>query len=200
MEATMVQYFKIKLICFFFVVGSLVFISTAQCKSSDTTKIQKKYQHPTSSKKIKFAPISPKKVKLAPISFRVKKVTFKEISVNLKTHLAVIIEFNKPVKASSVVTGTNCRVLKEDNGFWIDAYPTAGSNLRVVDRYITWAMGSPVNSNGPHKVHLRGTIKATSGEYMDCNNDGKGEGGSLPAYNSQIYHPVVTILQPILTD
>ncbi len=183
----MIQYFKITLICFLLATCSFLFITTAQSKSSNNSKNYQNFQQAKPSKK----------VTLAPISFRVKKVTFKEIPVNQQTHIAVIIEFNKPVDASSVATGTNCRVLKENNGFWVDAYPTAGSNLRVVDRFVTWTMGSPINTNDLHKVHLRGTIKATAGEYLDCNNDGKGEGGSLPAYNSQIYRPMVTILEPI---
>ncbi len=42
-------------------------------------------------------------------------------------------------------------------------------------------------------MHLRGTIKSADGVFLDCNGDGKGEGGSLPAYESQLYQLEIPI-------
>lgn len=40
-------------------------------------------------------------------------------------------------------------------------------------------------------MYLRGTLKSADGVYLDCNGDGKGEGGYLPAYESQLYYAKV---------
>ncbi|PLX97670.1 MAG: hypothetical protein C0622_12705 [Desulfuromonas sp.] len=129
----------------------------------------------------------PKSQLTVPKSFRVGKVTFQQVSNNNQKFLAVAVEFNHPVDRISIIPGNNFRLMKESNGFWIDAYPVAGSNLRVINNVVTWIMGTPV-VEGNHKMHLRGTIRDTSGAYLDCNNDGVPEGGNLPAYDSQIYH------------
>ena len=38
---------------------------------------------------------------------------------------------------------------------------------------------------------------SADGVYLDCNGDGKGEGGYLPAYESQLYYAVIHNLQEI---
>ena len=49
-------------------------------------------------------------------------------------------------------------------------------------------------------MHLRGTIKSTDGVFLDCNGDGVGEGGKLPAYESQPYQATVNELLDIDPD
>ena len=146
--------------------------------------------------KTRNLPISPKEKVTIPKSFRIGKVTFQEVLNNNQKYLAVAVEFNHPVDRSSIVPGNNFRLMKENNGFWVDAYPLAGSNLRVVNNVVTWIMGTPA-VDGNHRLHARGTIRDTSGAYLDCNNDGIAEMGNLPAYDSQVYRVGPTPLEII---
>ncbi len=143
--------------------------------------------------------LSSGKVTLAPVSFRVKKVTFKEVVGNGSKYLAAAVEFNQKVKADSIAKGVNHRVLRFDNGSWVDAYPSGNTNIRVLGKFITWASTVPI-SPGEYKVHLRGTIKNTNGDFLDCDKDGKGEGGYLPPYESAVYTISGRIIEGIDTD
>lgn len=127
-----------------------------------------------------------KKVKQVPGVFRVKHVTFKTIILNGKKHLSAAIVFNKNINASTVKENNNIRMLrKNEQHAWLDA-STQNNVVRVRPNFITWVCGKPLK-DGVYVMHLRGTIKSTDGIFLDCNGDGKGEGGSLPAYESKLY-------------
>ncbi len=120
-------------------------------------------------------------------AFRVKQVKFNTISMNNQTHLVAAVIFNKNINAATVQQNTNIRLLKKNqNNFWVDA-STQNNTVQIRPNFITWVCGAPIEPNGIYKMHLRGTIKSTDGQYLDCNGDGKGEGGYLPAYESQTY-------------
>ena len=130
-------------------------------------------------------------------AFRVKQVTFQKIIINNQPHIAAAVIFNKNVDASSVKQNLNIRLLKKTaNNFWVDA-STQNNTVNIRPNFITWVCGAPLEETGTYKMHLRGTIKSTDGEYLDCNGDGKGEGGNLPPYESQTYQAVVSIIQEI---
>lgn len=81
----------------------------------------------------------------------------------------------------------NDRLLTQNsNNFWVDA-STQNNIVRIRPNFITWVCGLPLQEDGTYKMHLRGTIRSKDGQYLDCNGDGKGEGGSLTAYESQTY-------------
>ena len=134
------------------------------------------------------------KIPRLPDSFQVRKVEFRQVQVDNRARLAVLIEFNREVDPGSIRHGDNLRVLRYDNGFWVDAFPS-GSRYEVTDRFIDWVAGAPIDP-GTFKVHLRGTIKDAGGNSLDCNADGRGEGGNLPAYESQTYSGEALILVP----
>lgn len=130
-------------------------------------------------------------------AFSVKEVTFKPILLNNQTHLAAAVIFNRNIDPASVRQGNNIRLLtKNNNNFWVDA-STQNNIVRVRPNHITWVCGLPLNPNRAYKMHLRGTIKSRDGQYLDCNGDGKGEGGSLPAYESQTYQAFIRDLEDL---
>jgi len=134
------------------------------------------------------------KIPRRPDSFQVRKVEFRQVQVEGRARLAVLIEFNREVDPGSIRHGVNLRVLRHDNGFWVDAFPS-GSRYEVTDRFIDWVAGAPIDP-GVFKVHLRGTIKDVGGNFLDCNYDGQGEGGNLPAYESETYSGEALLLLP----
>lgn len=161
------------------VVGSGTFV----CAKSQTGSAV----HRNTVKHAKPLPASTKGVKV-PVSdvFKVQNVTFKTISLNNKTHLVAGIVFNKHIDASSVVQNVNIRMLrKNEQHFWLDA-STQNNIVRIRQNTITWVCGKPLESS-VYVMHLRGTMKSSDGVSLDCNGDGKGEGGSLPAFESQLY-------------
>jgi hypothetical protein len=120
-------------------------------------------------------------------AFRVTQVKFSTISMNNQTHLVAGVIFNKTINAGTVQQNNNIRLLrKNQNNFWVDA-STQNNTVQIRPNFITWVCGAPIEPNGVYKMHLRGTIKSTDGQYLDCNGDGKGEGGNLPAFESQTY-------------
>ena len=134
-----------------------------------------------------------------PGSFRVKKVIFKKLNINNSDRLVTAVLFNRSIDASSVKPNLNIRLLKKNSQhFWVDA-STQNNIVRVRPDFITWVSGAPL-SNGYYIMHLRGTIKSKDGTLLDCNGDGKGEGGNLPPYESQIFQVDVTELEEILSD
>jgi hypothetical protein len=139
----------------------------------------------------------PKSIKGAtakPGPFRVKQVQFKEMVVNNQTRLVAAVIFNRNVDASSVQQNVNIRLLKKnENHFWVDA-STQNNIVKIRPSFITWVSGAPLET-GVYIMHLRGTIKSADGVYLDCNGDGKGEGGNLPAYESQMYQAHVVDLE-----
>ena len=148
---------------------------------------------PKSTKAVKAA----KTAKTMINAFRVKQVTFQKVFINNQTHIAVAVIFNKNIDAVTVKQNLNVRLLKKTpNNFWVDA-STQNNTVRIRPNFITWVCGAPLEETGIYKMHLRGTIKSTDGEYLDCNGDGKGEGGNLPPYESQTYQAVVSIIQEI---
>ncbi|MCK5097761.1 MAG: hypothetical protein KAR45_06635 [Desulfobacteraceae bacterium] len=129
---------------------------------------------------------SAKGAKVLPGPFRVKNVTFNMVSVNGKRYLAAAVMFNRNVDASTVNENSNIRMLrKNENHFWVDA-STQNNTVRVRPNFITWLCGKQLES-GAYVMHLRGTIKSADGIFLDCNGDGVGEGGNLPAYESKLY-------------
>ncbi len=122
------------------------------------------------------------KVKLLQ-SFRVNSSSIRFLTIDKKLYLTAGVKFNKTPDTSTINQGMNFRILYRDsNGFWRDAFNTDGIITRIGNT-IKWQSPTP-GSEGSYKIHLRGTIRDLNGEELDCNNDGKGEGGSLPAYES----------------
>lgn len=120
-------------------------------------------------------------------AFRVKEVKFELVLLNNQQHLAAAVIFNKDIDAATVQANSNIRLLKQDaNNFWVDA-STQNNNVNVRPNFITWLSGAPIEAGGLYKMHLRGTIISTDGVSLDCDGDGQGEGGSLPAFESQTF-------------
>ena len=141
-------------------------------------------------------PKSLKGAKVVPGAFRIQKVTFKTVVLNNKTHLVAAVVFNRNVDASTVQENVNIRMLKKnDNNFWVDA-STQNNIVRVKPSFVTWVCGEPLEK-GIYKMYLRGTIKSADGVFLDCNGDGIGEGGNLPAYESQLYQSPIKDLENI---
>jgi hypothetical protein len=127
-----------------------------------------------------------------PVIFQVNQVMFNEVHMNNKTYLAVGVIFNRNIDATSVRQNYNIRLLKKNkSNLWVDA-STQNNTVRINLNSISWLSGAPLET-GDYRLHLRGTLKSTDGIYLDCNGDGKGEGGNLPAYESQIYHAEVQL-------
>jgi len=139
----------------------------------------------------------PAKVKQPTLQpFQVQSVQFQEVQHAGATRLAVAVIFNKEIDPASVQQNVNIRLLrKNEQHFWVDA-STQGNIVNVRPNHITWLSGAPLES-AVYIMHLRGTLKSKDGLYLDCNKDGKGEGGSLPAYESQMYDAVDRLLKEI---
>ncbi|MCP3875989.1 MAG: hypothetical protein GY699_22925 [Desulfobacteraceae bacterium] len=121
-----------------------------------------------------------------PSSFRVKSTTFKKVNINNDMRLVAAVVFNKNIDASSVIENVNIRLLKKNNNhFWVDV-EKHNNIVRIRPNFITWVCGASL-SDGIYVMHLRGTIKSSDGLYLDCDGDGKGEGGNLPAYESALF-------------
>ena len=133
--------------------------------------------------------VNPKAIKkgeYVPGPFRVKEVKFETVAMDNRNHLVAAVIFNRNVDASTVQENVNIRLLtKNENNFWVDA-STQNNTVNVRPNIITWVSGAPL-TNSVYILHLRGTIKSTDGVFLDCDGDGKGEGGNLPAYESQMY-------------
>ncbi len=131
-----------------------------------------------------------------PASFRVTSVTFQKVTINNDMRLAVAVVFNKNIDAVSVIENANIRLLKKDNqNFWSDA-EKHNNIVRVRPDFITWVCGASL-TDGIYRMHLRGTLKSSDGIYLDCDGDGKGEGGNLPAYESAPFQVQVNQLLDI---
>lgn len=144
---------------------------------------------PYSNKHIKGANIKPG-------PFRVISVSFKEITVQNAKRLVAAVVFNRNVDAATVLPNNNIRLLKKNqNHQWVDA-ATQNNTVNVRPNFVTWVSGAALEP-GVYIMHLRGTIKSRDGIYLDCNGDGKGEGGALPAYQSQMYQVTADRLIPI---
>lgn len=143
-----------------------------------------------------FPSKSVKGAKIKPGPFRVKNVTFKEMTINNQKRLVVAVIFNRNVNASTVKPNINIRLLrKNEQHFWVDA-STQNNKVNIRPNFVTWVSGAPLEP-GIYIMHLRGTIKSADGIYLDCNGDGKGEGGSLPAYESKMYQVAAERLIPL---
>lgn len=143
-----------------------------------------------------FTPRNVKGAKIKPGPFRVKNVNFKEMTINNQKRLVVAVIFNRNVNASTVKPNINIRLLrKNENHFWVDA-STQNNKVNIRPNFVTWVSGAPLEP-GIYIMHLRGTIKSADGIYLDCNGDGKGEGGSLPAYQSKMYQVAAERLIPL---
>lgn len=143
-----------------------------------------------------FTPKSVKGAKIKPGPFRVKNVNFKEMTINNQKRLVAAVIFNRNVNASTVKPNINIRLLrKNEKHFWVDA-STQNNKVNIRPNFVTWVSGAPLEP-GIYIMHLRGTIKSTDGIYLDCNGDGKGEGGSLPAYQSKMYQVAAERLTPL---
>ena len=141
-------------------------------------------------------PKSTKGAVAVPGPFRVKQVIFREVTVDNKTYLAAGVIFSRNIDAATVQPNVNIRLLqKNENNFWVDA-STQDNTVRINPSSIAWLCGAPLET-GYYRMHLRGTVKSADGVYLDCDGDGKGEGGKLPAYESQLYHAVVQSIPEI---
>jgi hypothetical protein len=137
-----------------------------------------------------------KGARTAPQPFRVQRVQFQKVQHDGTTRLAVGVIFNKEIDPATVQENVNIRLLrKNEQHFWVDA-STQGNVVNVRPTFITWLSGTQLET-GVYIMHLRGTIKSRDGLYLDCNGDGRGEGGNLPAYESQMYNAVVGLLEEI---
>lgn len=133
---------------------------------------------------------------IKPGPFRVLSVTFKEMTINSQKRLVAAVIFNRNVDAGTVYPNNNIRLLrKNENHQWVDA-ATQNNTVQVRPNFVTWMSGAPLVP-GVYVMHLRGTIKSRDGVYLDCNGDGKGEGGALPAYQSQMYQVAAEALIPV---
>ncbi|MCP3898650.1 MAG: hypothetical protein GY707_02825 [Desulfobacteraceae bacterium] len=148
-----------------------------------------------SNKNVKANTIKPeikKGLKVTPGPFRVQNVTFKLVPLNGKHYLAAAVIFNKNVDKSSFRENNNIRLLRKDaQHFWRDA-STQNNKVRIGSNFVTWVSGKPID-NEVYVMHLRGTIKSADGVFLDCNGDGVGEGGNLPAYESKLYQLTIPI-------
>ena len=132
---------------------------------------------------------STKGISVLPGPFRVKQVIFKTVANNNQTFLVAAVIFNRNLDKASVQKGVNVRMIKKnENNFWLDA--SSQNTVRINPNSIVWTSGTPLET-GYYKMVLRGTLKSADGVYLDCNGDGKGEGGYLPAYESQLYYAKV---------
>lgn len=184
---------KLLLVTIILAITTSVFGGNPQLQLSPEERTMIKSSEPTAIKSVKTR----KAVVTVMNAFRVKQVTFQKISINNQTHIAAAVVFNKNIDAATVKQNLNIRLLKKTpNNFWVDA-STQNNTVQIRPNFITWVCGAPLEETGIYKMHLRGTIKSTDGEYLDCNGDGKGEGGNLPAYESQTYQAVVSIIQEI---
>jgi hypothetical protein len=142
-----------------------------------------------------FTPKTIKGAKIKPGPFRVKNVIFKEMTVGNQKRLVVAVIFNRNVNTSTVKPNNNIRLLRiNENHFWVDA-STQNNKVNIRPNFVTWVSGAPLEP-GIYIMHLRGTIMSADGIYLDCNGDGKGEGGSLPAYESKMYQVAAIKLIP----
>jgi len=134
-----------------------------------------------------------------PVSFQVNEVKFETVIIDTRVHLVAAVLFNKEIDSSTVQENLNIRLLKEDEqGYWRDA-STQNNTVNVRPTFITWVSGTPLQG-GSYKMHLRGTIKSSGGLYLDCDGDGTGEMGNLPAYESQLYQSGMIELDPMDGD
>ncbi len=177
------KYFRI---AFLFLCFVLCFSVLASAKSKPVSE--------TST--TKTIPKSTKGAKVVPGAFQIKMVIFSTIVLNNQPHLAATVFFNRNVDASTVQQNVNIRMLKKnENHFWLDA-STQNNIVKIRPNFITWLSGAPLK-NGLYKMYLRGTIKSADGVSLDCNGDGKGEGGYLPAYESQLYQSNIIELEEL---
>ena len=131
-----------------------------------------------------------------PGAFRVKTVLFKKVSINNVFRLAAAVIFNRNLNPSTVMENGNIRMIKKnENHFWVDA-STQNNAVRIGSHFITWVSGATLTS-GFYKMILRGTIESSDGVYLDCDGDGKGEGGYLPAYESPLFEARINELDEI---
>ncbi|MFC1703308.1 hypothetical protein ACFL1E_00800 [Candidatus Omnitrophota bacterium] len=134
----------------------------------------------------KVIPKSIKGAKAVPGPFQVKKTEFSTVVIDNQTRLVAAVIFNKNLDAGTVQQNVNIRMLKQDeNNFWVDA-STQNNTVNIRPNFVTWVSGAPLE-NGTYKMHLRGTIRSADGVSLDCDGDGKGEGGYPPPYESQLY-------------
>lgn len=136
--------------------------------------------------KPKVPKATPRKMTVSNV-FKVNQVRFERIVINNQEHLAAAVIFNKNIDAATVMQNSNIRLLKQNaSNFWVDA-STQNNTVNIRPNFITWVCGAPIEAGVLYKMHLRGTIKSTDGIQLDCNGDGKGEGGQWPPYESQTY-------------
>ncbi len=174
------------LICFILLWSTLVFGKGQPAHDGQKTAADEK----------QFNPKNVKGAKIKPGPFRVKNVSFKEMAINNQNRLVVAVVFNRNLDASTVKPNINIRLLrKNENHFWVDA-STQNNKVNIRPNFVTWVSGAPLEA-GIYIMHLRGTLKSSDGIYLDCNGDGKGEGGSLPAYESKMYQVAAEHLIPL---
>ncbi|UCG35703.1 MAG: hypothetical protein JSW17_02590 [Candidatus Omnitrophota bacterium] len=125
-----------------------------------------------------------------PQSFQVVDSKFRYVTVGNEVHLKVDVTFNKNVDLSSISLGNNFRMLRRNQaGFWVDVHKTHDS-IQGFGKKVIWSSNEWA-AEGALKLHLRGTIKSTGGDFLDCNGDGKAEGGYPPPYESSIFYSVL---------
>ncbi|MCP4020433.1 MAG: hypothetical protein GY729_01205 [Desulfobacteraceae bacterium] len=166
--------FKFVFIVVVFVISSCPLVLSKSSSTSTSTRVDDRVHKGT------------KAVLAVPNAFRVKGVIFQKVVFNNTPRLVAVVKFNKNIDASTVQENFNIRMIKKnENHFWLDA-STQNNVVRVRPNFITWVSGAPF-ADGYYKMLLRGTIKSSDGIYLDCDGDGKGEGGYLPDYESQLF-------------
>jgi hypothetical protein len=71
-----------------------------------------------------------------PDSFQVRKVEFRQVQVvEGRARLTVLVEFNREVDPGRIRRGVNLRVLRYDDGFRLEAFPS-GRRCEGTDRFI----------------------------------------------------------------
>lgn len=127
-----------------------------------------------------------RKVILAQEPFRVNNLAYGYVVQGEHLHFKIMIDFNKNIDLSCIQFGSNVRWLVKDmNGFYKDTYP-AGGDIEVDGNRLIWTSKEPAIS-GHQKLLLKGTLKSTSGDYLNCEGNCRGAGRDTTVYDSGIY-------------
>lgn len=134
----------------------------------------------------KSKPGTPARALLSKGPLQVKKVHFRKVKVFGKTRVEARVVFTRAIDPSSVTLNNNVRMLRRnEQKFWVDA-AKQGNFVDIQPTYIRWTSGAQART-GVYIMRLMGTVKAADGTYLDCDGDGRGEGGALPAYESRMF-------------
>lgn len=105
----------------------LLLCSIAHAKTSERKAIKSNIREIS---KIKTGNIA---LKVKDVPVRGQSVQFGEVQVDGELHLAAGIIFTKEIDAATVNQTQNLRLLREENGFWVDVSPQ-GNVVRIMPK------------------------------------------------------------------